>query len=82
MTHPIRHDGGFIRMYKRPRLREPLEWPRGLSQLSARDAYLLKRSMERYERRPDKQEFGTNIRHGEVGRIESVRIITNKSLVR
>lgn len=75
MSTPIKHDDGWRRLYTPPRLRDPAGEPFGLGALSARDSYLLRRSMERYERRPDKFDARPLLAQSEIGTIESFRFI-------
>lgn len=78
MSTLIKHQDGWRRLYSPPHMRDPAGEPFGLGAVSARDDYRLKRSMERYERRPDKFDDRPLLAQGEIGRIESFRFIVSK----
>lgn len=68
---------GWKKFWTKPHLRDPGTDPFGLGRISARDAYMLKRSRERYEQRPDKVDLNAALKCGEVGTYKSFRFISS-----
>lgn len=67
-------DYGWKLLWRAPRSKDPGGLPLGLGRISARDAYLRQRSLERYNRRPDAVKNYEWILRGELGVVQGFTI--------